>query len=287
MTPQERLLLLQKLASPKRLPTAQAQQAINMLKGLYRNPVNSWEGELFINNPEAGIVARAIETDEGKTDVSFKTKDTYYNRPKQPRPLVQQYGMQAVMGQLLDNIPSTREIAAGDVRKGILPDVPSQITLQAIFDAKDAKRQEQKGIPVNQRASLYTKQTKGAIKPYPPTDFSWGLDWPGFTEKIGPTTWQPKDSKGRYMKYVEWDPTSSLNNLKRLSKATNLVPGVGRFWQVLDGVMTVDSIIEGMTSTEDKPGISPTKEIIKGTVKTLADMYRTDPTINIGPILPF
>ena len=38
MTPQERILLLQKLASPKGMPTAEARQAIDMLKGLYRYP---------------------------------------------------------------------------------------------------------------------------------------------------------------------------------------------------------------------------------------------------------
>ena len=45
--------------------------------------------------------------------------------------------------------------------------------------------------------------------------------------------------------------------------------------------MTADSIVEGVT------GVSPTKEVMKGTVKTLADMYRTKPTTNIGPILPY
>ena len=38
MTPQERVLLLQKLASPQGMPTAEARQAIDMLKGLYRYP---------------------------------------------------------------------------------------------------------------------------------------------------------------------------------------------------------------------------------------------------------
>ena len=58
------------------------------------------------------------------------------------------------------------------------------------------------------------------------------------------------------MKYVQWDPTSSLNNLKRLAQGTKLVPGAGRFAQVLDGVMTADSIVEGVNTPHE------------GTVKT-------------------
>ena len=277
MTPQERILLLQKLASPKGMPTAEARQAIDMLKGLYRNPakVHSEDGLIRVRNPITGIQADAMSTMDDKTDIQFKTKDTYYDRPDSPRSRVQLAGIEATMGQLLDAIPSTRE------QVGKPGAVSSQLTFEAISDRKDNFRSQLRGKPVNQRASAYKRFTGGALQAYPPGKNSWGLDWPGYTEKIGPTTWQPKDSKGRYMKYVQWDPTSSLNNLKRLAQGTKLVPGAGRFAQILDGVMTADSIVEGVTS------VSPTKEVMKGTVKTLADMYRTKPNINIGPILPF
>ena len=277
MTPQERILLLQKLASPQGMPTAEARQAINMLKGLYRYPakVHSEDGLIRVRNPITGIQADAMSTMDDKTDIQFKTKDTYYDRPGSPRSRVQLAGIEATMGQLLDAIPSTRE------QVGNLGAVSSQLVFEAVTDEKDRNRSRLRGKPVNQRASAYKKFTGGAFQAYPPKKGHVGLDWPAYTEKIGPTTWQPKDSKGRFMKYVEWDPKSSLNNLKRLAQGTKLVPGAGQFAQVLDGVMTADSIVEGVT------GVSPTKEVMKGTVETLADMYRTKPTTNIGPILPF
>ena len=277
MTPQERLLLLQKLASPQGMPTAEARQAIEMLKSLYSNPakVYSEDGLIRVRNPVTGIQASAMSTMDDKTDIQFKTKDTYYERPGSPRSRVQLAGIEATMGQLLDAIPSTRE------QVGNLGAVSSQLVFEAVTDEKDRNRSRLRGKPVNQRASAYKKFTGGAFQAYPPKGKHVGLDWPAYTEKIGPTTWQPKDSKGRFMKYVEWDPKSSLNNLKRLAQGTKLVPGAGRFAQVLDGVMTVDSIVEGVT------GVSPTKEVMKGTVETLADMYRTKPTTNIGPILPY
>ena len=279
MTPQERVLLLQKLASPQGMPTAEARQAIDMLKGLYRYPpkVEPDMGGITIRNPVTGISADAITSGNygDKTSVSFRTHDTYYDRPAQPRTRVQQAGIQATMGQLLDAIPSTR------AQVNNLGAVPSQLWFEAITDRQDVLKSDLRGKPVNQRASLYSRNTRGALQAYPPKQGHVGLDWMGFTEKIGPTTWQPKDSKGRFMKYVQWDPKSSLNNLKRLAQGTKLVPGAGRFAQVLDGVMTADSIVEGVT------GVSPTKEVMKGTVKTLANMYRTKPTTNIGPILPY
>ena len=279
MTPQERLFLLQKLAAtgPGKVSTAEARQAIEMLQSLYRNPPKTYseDGLIRVRNPVTGIQADAFSTMDDKTDIQFKTKDTYYDRPGSPRSRVELAGIEATMGQLLDAIPSTRE------QVGKPGAVSSQLVFEAVTDEKDRNRSSLRGRPVNQRASAYRKFTGGALQAYPPKQGHVGLDWPGYTEKIGPTTWQPKDSKGRFMKYVQWDPTSSLNNLKRLAQSTRLIPGASQFATILDGVMTADSIVEGVT------GVSPTKEVMKGTVETLADMYRTKPTTNIGPILPY
>ena len=244
MTPKERVALLQKLAAGVDvMPTDEAREAIRYLKSMEKyQPRTSVDGDrMRINNSVVG--ARPKANYNGMyAEYGFST-DTGMKRPTTPRSKLQTSAITAVNAQLLDAMPSARQPIEGNI-------LPSNIHFQAVYDDKDEMLERRRRRPTNQRASAYKRFTNGAFQAYPPKPTPFilgGADWVGYTEKIGPTTWQPKDSKGRFMKYVQWDPKDTLKPLaaaagQRVLKSFPLTQGFAT-------ILEVDSIVEGVTGT--------------------------------------
>ena len=76
------------------------------------------------------------------------------------------------------------------------------------------------------------------------------------------------------------DPARALDPLTRAARQRIMQYGPGPL-RAAAVWMEADNLIKSVT------GVSPTKTVIEGTIDALADMYRTKPDMNIGPILPF
>ena len=282
MTPQERMQLLQKALFTKQgKPTPEALEAIRYLKSMYKYQpkvmVNDYgDGRMRLRNPVIGATVSAGASGP-HTEIGFNT-DTGLDRPLYKRSQLRTQAITALNAQVLDALPSARN---PNPRSDIFSkNFPTNLTITAIGDEKDRALSERRGRPVNQRASAYKRFTGGAFQAYPSKSSWFDSDWYGYTEKIGPTTWQPKNDKGRFMKYVQWDPAKTLKPL--ITAAGKRVMESGPLpLRIAAGFMEADSLVEGIT------GVSPSKEIIKRTKESLKDMYRAAPTTNIGPILPF
>ena len=233
------------------------------------------DGRMRLRNPVIGATVTAGAAGP-HTEIGFST-DTGLERPLERRSRLQTSAIRALNAQALDALPSARNPnpASGASSRNF----PTAISFEAITDEKDQRLSRERGRPTNQRASAYKKSTGGAFNAYPPKHW-FNTDWPGYTEKIDNDTWQPKDSRGRYQKYVKWDPAKALDPLTRAARQRIMQYGPGplraaAIW------MEADNLIKGAT------GVSPTKTVINGTIDALANMYRTKPDMNIGPILPF
>ena len=264
MTPKERVALLQKLASGIGVvPTDEAKEAIRYLKSMEKyQPRTSYEGDrMRINNPVVGATPKA--TYNGMySEYGFNT-DTGMNRSTTPRSKLKTQAITAVNAQLLDAMPSKRQPIKGNI-------LPSRIHFQAIYDDKDEMLERKRRKPTNQRASAYKRFTKGAFSAYPPKNNPFilgGADWTGYTEKIGPTTWQPRSPKGRFMKHVQWDPKDALKPLAAAA-GKRVLAGTGPLGWGFATMIEADSIIEGVTGTSPIKAIARVAEdnIKKGLV---------------------
>lgn len=244
--PSTKQLLLQKLSTgTETVPTAEAKEALRYLKSMEKyQPKTHREGHrMRINNPVVGAKPNASYAGQ-HTSYGFST-DTGMDRPINPRSKLQTQAITAVNAQLLDAMPSARNPIPGN-------DLPSMIEFGAVFDEKDYRLQKERGKPTNQRASAYKRFTKGAFNAYPSKE-QFNLDWSGYTEKIDSNTWQPRNDKGRFMKYVKWDPKDTLRPLA--TAAGRRILRANPYGQAFATILDADNIVEGVT------GVSPIKTV--------------------------
>lgn len=242
-----------------------SQRARQILDSLRKFQPKTNRSGTYVRNPVTGITATATRYDPRFNSVVFDSTKTGFRRPKTPNSALDQLGIRATINQVINELP-TREQAK---QTGIT----NQYEFEPLKDARD-KREG------NQRASAYKRATRGAFDAQPRKDGAWR----GVGSRIDQDTWQPRNAKGQFGKYVKFNPVTQDNILPRIAKEAGRMTAkraLGSINPVAQGLMTADDLIEGVT------GFSPTELTIKGSQKTLEDMYKENPEINIGPILPF
>lgn len=258
-----------------RLPTAEAAQASKVLSSLQDNPPLQTQYGTGVYNPVTKTFGNLKPTDKG-SEVSFFTNGKL-ERPKGPTSRVQQLGVKATVNQLVDQIPTARNNPNN---------LDARYTFNAILDEKDIRKNIEIGRypgQGNQRATAYDKMTKGAFKAYPRyTDGSASLpEWIGYGERIDQTRWQPRDPKGRYGKYVNFDPTEPVKRLGKLAAQFGVVRYVPQIGKVVQAIDTVDTFVETFT------GVRPSQKIVEEQQKQVSKTVDKRPDYNFGPILPF
>ena len=259
--PDNRTALLKELV--KSAPNSQ--RAREILDSLRKYQPRFSPSGAYLKNPVTGIAATATRYNPKANTVVFDSTKTGFLRPKTPNSALDQLGIRATINQLINELP-TREKAK-----------QNRITNQYEFAPLQDAGEKAEG---NQRASAYRRATRGAFDAQPRKDGQWR----GVGSRIDQDTWQPRNAKGQFGKYVKFNPVTQDNILPRIAKqATRMATkrALGAINPVAQGLMTADDLIEGVT------GFSPTELTIKGSQKTLEDMYNENPEANIGPILPF
>jgi hypothetical protein len=236
MDVRERAALLMRLMQPTKPgnPTPNARQAQRILNSLQANPakINPTGGHIRIENPVTGVNFNA-QNRRGTYDVGFSTR-TGLNRPDIPLRPVEQLGVKATIYQGLDSIPYARGNKTGR---------PSTYQFEPITDEYNRENRR----PTNQRGLAYKRLTRGAFTSHPhPKGF---LTDVGYGERITQDKWQPRDAKGRFGKYVQFNPVTQGNVLGRLGSyaAQRLAPramnpGIGV-------IMTSEDILMGLFGT--------------------------------------
>lgn len=242
-----------------------SQRAREILDSLRKYQPRSNRAGTDLKNPVTGINAYLLPSGPGTANTVIFGSKTGFRRPKTPNSALDQLGIRATINQAINELP-TREQAKQTGRS-------NQYDFAPLKDARD------KGEG-NQRAAAYRRATRGAFDAQPRKDGS----WKGVGSRIDQDTWQPRNAKGQFGKYVKFNPVTQDNILPRIAKQVGRMAtkrALGAINPVAQGLMTADDLIEGVT------GFSPTELTIKGSQKTLEDMYNENPEANIGPILPF
>lgn len=239
----DRVALLQKLGQPVgSMPTDEARQALKILQSLQDNqPQNARGRRKVIKNPVTRTQGSMIPTSSGYT-IQFRDMDTMYDRPAY-QSKVDTLGTQATVNQLINEIPTREE------RKRIGTRVESRYTFSPLQDARDRIKEELTGKPTNQRASAYKRATKGAFTAYPQVVDD-ADTMVGYGERIGETTWQPRDAKRRFGKHVEFDTTDVVKQLGKIGARRAVARGLARdLGPVAEGAMLADEFLEVLLGT--------------------------------------
>lgn len=255
------------------LPTPEAVQAKKVLKSLQqKQPLDTGKG-IAVKNPVTGVFGYLKPSDKG-LDVGFTTKGGF-ERPKGPQSRVQQLGVKATVNQLVDQIPTARNNPEN---------LDARYTFEAIQDAKDLERDIKREKPLgstNQRATAYDRMTKGAFKAYPKPADGPLPRWIGYGERIDQTRWQPRDAKGKYGKYVNFDPTEPVKQLGKIAAQMGAVRFVPQIGKVVQAISTVDDLAEAAF------GVRPSQKIVEEQQKQISKTVEKRPDYNLGSILPF
>jgi len=212
------------LNNPK-LPTKEAAEARRILQSIKDTKSTTINGSTQFHNRELDTRVNLNRYNPTKpTDFSF-TVGGGYERPDKPNTRQGLLGIRAAINQGIDSLPSARD---GSNRNAYIRAHPYE-------DNKDfAKKPKVKGARSgNQRASAYTRMTKGAFDAVP--DRFGGLVIN--TEKIEsgkpgqPDIFQPRGEKGRVKKHVKLDLAEPV---KRLDK-------IGRQLQPMNSALSVIS----------------------------------------------
>ena len=133
------------------------------------------------------------------------------------------------------------------------------------------------GTTANRRA-LYVRGTGGAIGPN------------GMAQVRPDGTWQPRDARGR-LGTARPNPSAQLQQGLRTLATKNVVrqalPVVKKLINVdprIQALMTVNDVVEGITG-RSIPGYLYDASVESS--KVLEKTLKKDPTVNVGPILPF
>ena len=241
----DRVALLQKLGSPTApMPTDEARQALKILQSLQDYQPQKLRGQrIGIKNPVTRTMGSFIPTDQGNA-VSFQDLDTKFDRTKGSK--MDALGKQATVNQLINEIPTRPERKASSNRY-----VDSRYTFEPLQDQKDMRKQARTGKRTNQRASAYKRFTKGAFTAYPryPND-RFDPDYVGYGERIGETTWQPRDAKRRFSKHVQFDTTDVVKQLGEIGARRAVMRGLARdLGPVAEGAMLADEFLEVLLGT--------------------------------------
>ena len=241
----DRVALLQKLGSPTApMPTAEARQALKILQSLQDYQPQKLRGHrIGIKNPVTRTMGSFIPTDKGNA-VSFQDLDTKFDRTKGSK--MDALGKQATVNQLINEIPTRPERKASSNRY-----IDSRYTFEPLQDTKDMRKQARTGKRTNQRASAYKRFTKGAFTAYPryPND-RFDPDYVGYGERIGETTWQPRDAKRRFGKHVQFDTTDVVRQLGEIGARRAVMRGFARdLGPVAEAAMLADEFLENLLGT--------------------------------------
>ena len=243
-----RLALLQKLGSPNPIPTPEAQQALKILQSLRDFQPQQLSGEGIGVKNRVTRTLGSITPDHTGNQVSFQDLDTKFARTKGSKMDV--LGKQATVNQLINEIPTRPERKASSNRY-----VDSRYMFEPLQDQKDMSKQARTGKRTNQRAAAYKRFTKGAFTAYPryPND-RFDPDYVGYGERIGETTWQPRDAKRRFAKYVEFDTTDVVKQLGEIGARRAAARGIAgtfgpKVQAATEAVMLADEFLEVLLGT--------------------------------------
>lgn len=218
-----------------------------------------------LRNPVTGVnVTIGRRGFDRSNTVIFDSKGGF-RRPSKANSQTDLLGIRATINQAINEIPTRK----GAKETGGL----NQYKFEPISDRRDKPGR-------NQRASAYRRATRGAFDAQPRKDG----DWRGSGQRIDQDTWQPRDAKGRYKKYVKFNPVTQDNILKRLGEQTGkriVSQALGRVHPYIQGAMIFDDMLESIT------GVRPSQIITEGFTDTISDTLKEQPDINLGPIMPF
>ena len=247
---QQRAELLKRLGSAGPEQTPDAKEALRILNSLQKNqPQTTRDGRVGIRNPTTRIFAGLTPTDKGN-EVMFSNLDTNMKRNPVPAKGVKLLGIRATINQLIDQIPTARNAPPGQSKTA------SMYSFSPIKDLEDVKKSVRRDKDVNQRASAYKRFTKGAFQSFPDATG----DNVGYGERIDQTTFQPRDAKRRFGKYVNFDPTDVVRQLGEHAGRRAVAKTIGgidkRLGMAIDGALMLDDFAAYLTgkSVSDRLG---------------------------------
>ena len=238
---QQRAELLKRLGSAGPEQTPDAKEALRILNSLQKNqPLTTRDGRVGIKNPTTRIFAGLTPTAKGN-EVMFHNLDTNMKRNPVPAKGVKLLGIRATINQLIDQIPTARNAPPGQSKTA------SMYSFSPIKDLEDVKKSVRRDKDVNQRASAYKRFTKGAFQSFPDATG----DNVGYGERIDQTTFQPRDAKRRFSKYVNFDPTDVVRQLGEHAGRRAVAKTVGgidkRLGMAIDGALMLDDFAAYLT----------------------------------------
>lgn len=247
---QQRAELLKRLGSAGPEQTPDAKEALRILNSLQKNqPQTTRDGRVGIKNPTTRIFAGLTPTAKGN-EVMFSNLDTNMKRNPVPAKGVKLLGIRATINQLIDQIPTARNAPPGQSKAA------STYSFSPIKDLEDVKKSVRRDKDVNQRASAYKRFTKGAFQAFPDATG----EQVGYGERIDQTTFQPRDAKRRFGKYVNFDPTDVVRQLGTAAGRRAVAKTVGgvdkRLGMAIDGALMLDDFAAYLTgkSVSDRLG---------------------------------
>jgi hypothetical protein len=253
---QQRAELLKRLGSAGPEQTPDAKEALRILNSLQKNqPQTTRDGRVGIKNPTTRIFAGLTPTAKGN-EVMFSNLDTNMKRNPVPAKGVKLLGIRATINQLIDQIPTARNAPPGQSKTA------SMYSFSPIQDLDDVRKSFRRGTDVegranlNQRALAYKRFTKGAFQSFPDATG----EQVGYGERIDQTTFQPRDAKRRFGKYVNFDPTDVVRQLGTAAGRRAVAKTVGgvdkRLAMAIDGALMLDDFAAYLTgkSVSDRLG---------------------------------
>lgn len=244
---QQRAELLKRLGSASPEQTPDAKEALRILNSLQKNqPQTTRDGRIGIKNPTTRIAAGLIPRADGN-EIMFKDLDRQYKRNPVPAKGVKLLGIRATINQLIDQIPTARNAPPGQSKTA------SMYNFAPIQDVDDFRRDIRRGTDVkgranlNQRALAYKRFTKGAFEAFPDK----AGEYVGYGERIDQTTFQPRDAKRRFSKYVNFDPTDVVRQLGEHAGRRAVAKTIGgidkRLGMAIDGALMLDDFAAYLT----------------------------------------
>lgn len=244
---QQRAELLKRLGSAGPEQTPDAKEALRILNSLQSNqPLTTRDGRVGIRNPTTRMFAKMTPTPKGN-EVMFYNLDTGMKRNPVPAKGVKLLGIRATINQLIDQIPTARNAPPGQSKTA------SMYTFSPIQDLDDVRKSFRRGTDVegradlNQRGLAYKRFTKGAFQAFPDATG----EHIGYGERIDQTTFQPRDAKRRFGKYVKFDPTDVLRQLGEQAGRRAVAKTIGgidkRLGMAIDGALMLDDFAAYLT----------------------------------------
>ena len=244
---QQRAELLKRLGSAGPEQTPDAKEALRILNSLQSNqPRTTRDGRVGIRNPTTRMFAKMTPTPKGN-EVMFYNLDTGMKRNPVPAKGVKLLGIRATINQLIDQIPTARNAPPGQSKTA------SMYTFSPIQDLDDVRKSFRRGTDVegradlNQRGLAYKRFTKGAFQAFPDATG----EHIGYGERIDQTTFQPRDAKRRFGKYVKFDPTDVLRQLGEQAGRRAVAKTIGgidkRLGMAIDGALMLDDFAAYLT----------------------------------------